>query len=36
MIKTGMEAMRCLKHRLSDVVYRRMVCDAHRVAADRG
>ena len=26
--KTSMEAMRALKRRLSDVVYRQMVCDA--------
>ncbi|HEX8867737.1 MAG TPA: IS110 family transposase [Lentzea sp.] len=33
--KTSMEAMRCLKRRQSDVVYQRMVRDAHRVAAVR-
>ena len=31
--KTSMEAMRCLKRRLSDVVYRQMIADA-RAAAD--
>jgi transposase len=31
-----MEAMRCLKRRLSDVVYQRMVHDAHRQAAGSG
>jgi transposase len=34
--KTSMEAMRCLKRRLSDVVYQRMVHDAHREAAGSG
>lgn len=34
--KTSMEAMRCLKRRLSDVVYRRMVRDAERSAAGSG
>lgn len=34
--KTSMEAMRCLKRRLSDVVYRRMVRDAERLAAGSG
>lgn len=34
--KTSMEAMRCLKRRLSDVVYRRMVADAVRTAAGPG
>ncbi len=34
--KTSMEAMRCLKRRLSDVVYRRMVGDAERLAAGSG
>jgi hypothetical protein len=28
--KTPMEAMRCLKRRLSDVVYRQMVADANK------
>lgn len=31
--KTSMEAMRCLKRRLSDIVYRRMLDDAMRLAA---
>jgi transposase len=30
--KTPMEAMRCLKRRLSDIVYRQMVADAKRLA----
>jgi hypothetical protein len=30
--KTSMEAMRCLKRRLSDIVYRQMVDDATTVA----
>jgi transposase len=34
--KTNMEAIRCLKRRLSDVVYRVMVRDAHREAAGPG
>jgi transposase len=34
--KTPMEAMRCLKRRLSDVVYRQMVHDAKAVAASPG
>jgi transposase len=34
--KTGMEAMRCLKRRLSDVVYQRMIRDARRIAAGSG
>jgi hypothetical protein len=34
--KTTMEAMRCLKRRLSDVVYRQMVNDAKRLAAGPG
>jgi transposase len=34
--KTSMEAMRCLKRRLSDVVYRQMVRDARRAAAGSG
>ena len=34
--KTRMEAMRCLKRRLSDVVYRQMVRDARRAAAGSG
>ncbi|SMD27049.1 IS110 family RNA-guided transposase [Kibdelosporangium aridum] len=34
--KTNMEAMRCLKRRLSDIVYRVMVRDAHRGAAGPG
>jgi transposase len=34
--KTSMEAMRCLKRRLSDVVYQRMVRDARRGAASSG
>jgi transposase len=31
--KTPMEALRCLKRRLSDVIYRRLVADAHTAAA---
>ena len=27
--KTPMEALRCLKRRLSDVIYRRLIADAH-------
>jgi transposase len=34
--KTTMEAIRCLKRRLSDVVYRQMVNDAKRLAAGPG
>jgi transposase len=34
--KTSMEAMRCLKRRLSDIVYRQMVRDVRRVAAGSG
>ncbi|SFR24890.1 hypothetical protein SAMN04488564_108129 [Lentzea waywayandensis] len=34
--KTSTEAMRCLKRRLSDVVYQRMIRDAYRVAAGSG
>jgi transposase len=34
--KTSMEAMRCLKRRLSDVVYRRMARDAEHAAAGPG
>jgi transposase len=34
--KTTMEAMRCLKRRLSDIVYRQMVNDAKRPAASPG
>ncbi|WP_410644363.1 IS110 family transposase [Amycolatopsis sp. lyj-346] len=34
--KTSMEAMRCLRRRLSDVVYRRMARDAERAAAGPG
>ena len=30
--KTSMEALRCLKRRLSDVVYRQLVADARRIA----
>ncbi len=33
--KSSMEALRCLKRRLSDVVYRQMVADATAKAADR-
>jgi transposase len=33
--KSSMEAMRCLKRRLSDVVYRQMVADAERKAATK-
>jgi len=32
--KTRMEAMRCLKRRLSDVIYRQLVADAERAARD--
>jgi hypothetical protein len=31
--KTPLEALRCLKRRLSDVIYRRLVADAHTAAA---
>jgi transposase len=31
--KTRMEAMRCLKRRISDAVYRQLLADAHRAAA---
>jgi hypothetical protein len=31
-----MEAMRCLKRRLSDIVYRQMVADAKRLATGPG
>ena len=31
--KTPMEALRCLKRRLSDVVYRQLVADAQRTSA---
>jgi hypothetical protein len=34
--KTTMEAMRCLKRRLSDIVYRQMVNDAKRLGAGPG
>jgi hypothetical protein len=34
--KTTMEAMRCLKRRLSDVVYQQMRADAKRLAAGPG
>ena len=34
--KTPMEAMRALKRRLSDVVYRQMVDDARRATCQRG
>ena len=34
--KTSMEAMRCLKRRLSDIVYRQMSHDARRLAAGPG
>jgi transposase len=34
--KTTMEAMRCLKRRLSDVVYRQMRADAKRLATGPG
>lgn len=34
--KTSMEAMRCLKRRLSDVVYRQMARDAQRLTAGSG
>jgi transposase len=34
--KTNMEAMRCLKRRLSDIVYARMKADAHREATGPG
>jgi transposase len=34
--KTSMEAMRCLKRRLSDIVYRHMVDDAVRVMTGPG
>jgi hypothetical protein len=34
--KTPMEAMRALKRRLSDVVYRKMLNDAKRATADAG
>ena len=37
--KKPMEAMRCLKRRLSDVIYRRLVADAerkHRAVAEAG
>jgi transposase len=34
--KTTMEALRCLKRRLSDIVYRQMVRDAQRIAAGSG
>ena len=34
--KTSMEAMRCLKRRLSDLVYRQILRDAHRMAAGSG
>ena len=33
--KTSMEAMRCLKRRLSDVVYRQLLADAIRPSKDR-
>jgi hypothetical protein len=34
--KTTMEALRCLKRRLSDVIYQQMRTDAKRLAADPG
>ena len=34
--KTPMEAMRCLKRRLSDIVYRQMVADAKRIGTGPG
>jgi len=34
--KTNMEAIRCLKRRLSDIVYRQMVADANAGAASPG
>ncbi len=34
--KTSMEAMRCLKRRLSDIVYRHMVDDAVRTMTGQG
>ena len=34
--KTPMEALRCLKRRLSDVVYRQLVTDAQRAEQDDG
>jgi transposase len=33
--KTPMEALRCLKRRLSDVIYRHLVADAKRAGAER-
>ena len=34
--KTRMEAMRCLKRRISDAVYRQLITDAHAAALDAG
>ena len=34
--KTRMEALRCLKRRLSDVIYRQLVADAQRPQDDAG
>ncbi len=34
--KKPLEAMRCLKRRISDVVYRQLVADAERVGASPG
>ena len=34
--KTTMEALRCLKRRLSDIVYKQMLADAKRLAAGPG